>query len=100
HPQSTTHALKKRGKRHIPILLGCPVPRRDIDGQCERYAVTMLSLFKPWARAAAVPLKEATIGWTQAFDDLMQHISPSLMAVMDHMHEQWECRDAAADFSA
>ncbi|KAJ7206385.1 hypothetical protein GGX14DRAFT_308670, partial [Mycena pura] len=100
HPQFMTHALRKRKIRHISVLCGWPIPRRDLSEQAEKYAVTILTLFRPWNRSLEATLKAETVGWTDALATLHLTLAPQYRKVIDHMQEQWECKLAADDFSA
>ncbi|KAJ7205785.1 hypothetical protein GGX14DRAFT_333998, partial [Mycena pura] len=68
HPQYPTHALRKRKIRHIPVLCGWPIPRRDLDDQADKYAVTILALFRPWNCTVDSPLKPHNAGWSDALN--------------------------------
>ncbi|KAJ7856171.1 hypothetical protein B0H13DRAFT_1458014, partial [Mycena leptocephala] len=48
HPQYTTHCLKKLDTPVIPVLMGYRIPRNDSDNDRTKYAVAILTLFKPW----------------------------------------------------
>ncbi|KAJ7196745.1 hypothetical protein GGX14DRAFT_300460, partial [Mycena pura] len=100
HPQFTTHALRKRKIRHIPVLCGWPIPRRDLESQAEKYAVTILALFRPWNRSVDAALKPDNVSWSDALLDLLSNLEPRHLKVVNHMQEQWECKLAADDFSA
>ncbi|KAJ7199179.1 hypothetical protein GGX14DRAFT_342197, partial [Mycena pura] len=100
HPQSTTHALRKRKFRHIPVLCGWPIPRRDLPDQADKYAVTILALFCPWNRSMKTALKADNVSWTDALAVLLSTLGPHHLKVINHMQEQWECKLAADDFSA
>ncbi|KAJ7214408.1 hypothetical protein GGX14DRAFT_300754, partial [Mycena pura] len=99
HPQYTTHALRKRKIRHIPVLCGWPIPRRDLADQNDKYSVSVLSLFQPWARSLTDPLKQDNVSWNDALAQLLSRLPPHHLEVIDHMQEQWECKLAADDFS-
>ncbi|KAJ7939607.1 hypothetical protein B0H13DRAFT_1587008, partial [Mycena leptocephala] len=47
HPQYTTHCLKKLDVPVIPVLTGSRIPRNDLDNDLTKYAVVILTLFKP-----------------------------------------------------
>jgi hypothetical protein len=47
HPQYTTHCLKKFDSPVIPVLIEYRVPRNDSESVELKYAVVILSLFKP-----------------------------------------------------
>jgi hypothetical protein len=64
HPQSTTHALRKCKIRHIPVLCGWPIPRRDLEDQAEKYAVAILALFRPWYRSVVHSSRMMSVGVT------------------------------------
>ncbi|KAJ7256301.1 hypothetical protein C8J57DRAFT_1074979, partial [Mycena rebaudengoi] len=100
HPQSTTHALRKRKIRHIPVLCGWPIPRRDLEDQAEMYAVSILTLFRPWNRSVDATLKPDDVSWSDALALLLSTLPPHHLKVINHMQEQWECKLAADDFSA
>ncbi|KAJ6498548.1 hypothetical protein C8R47DRAFT_1193970 [Mycena vitilis] len=100
HPQKSTHLLRKRKVMHIPVLSGTPIPRRDIEEHADKYAVVMLTLFRPWNRSASDPLKSEASSWKTAIAEFLLSASHSYIKIMDHMQEQWECRLAADDFSA
>ncbi|KAJ7264710.1 hypothetical protein C8J57DRAFT_1069684, partial [Mycena rebaudengoi] len=100
HPQHTTHALRKRKIRHIPVLCGWPIPRRDLADQADKYAVVILALFRPWNRSVEPALKADDVSWTDALALLLSTLAPHHLKVINHMQEQWECKLAAADFSA
>ncbi|KAJ7576217.1 hypothetical protein C8J56DRAFT_800347 [Mycena floridula] len=74
HPQATTHALRLRKVRHIPVLTGTAIPRCDLEDQHEKYAVTILALFKPWARSKVNPLKSDRISWSLALSNLLESL--------------------------
>lgn len=59
----------------------------------------MLTLFKPWRRSSSAPLKEDTIGWAEALQQLLHELDSEKLAIIDHMQEQWECKLAADLFS-
>ncbi|CAF1549958.1 unnamed protein product [Rotaria sp. Silwood1] len=48
NPQTTTHLLMEYSERHVPILYGPQIPRRDRDDTRERYSRALLTLFVPW----------------------------------------------------
>ncbi|CAF4798584.1 unnamed protein product, partial [Rotaria sp. Silwood2] len=48
HPQTTTHILMRYSERHVPVLYGPQIPRRDRDDTRERYGRAILTLFVPW----------------------------------------------------
>ena len=100
HPQYTTHALRRRKVRHIPVLCGWPIPRRDLPDQADKYAVTILSLFRPWSRSGHAPLKPEDVSWSDALAELLSKLPPHHWEIINHMQEQWECKLAADDFSA
>ncbi|KAJ7100741.1 hypothetical protein B0H15DRAFT_762870, partial [Mycena belliarum] len=99
HPQKSTHILRKRKLIHIPVLSGSPIPRRDLQDQINKYAIVMVSLFRPWNRSPTHPLKPETISWSDALNDLLSSAPQHTLDIIDHMQEQWECRLAADDYS-
>ncbi|KAJ7203079.1 hypothetical protein GGX14DRAFT_307802, partial [Mycena pura] len=100
HPQHSTHALRKRKIRHIPVLCGWPIPRRDLADQADKYAVTILALFRPWNRTVDCVLKAHNVTWCDALIHHLSTLPPHHLKVINHMQEQWECKLAADDFSA
>ncbi|KAJ7911419.1 hypothetical protein B0H13DRAFT_1546796, partial [Mycena leptocephala] len=67
HPQHTTHCLKKLDEPVIPVLKGYRVPRNDSENDNLKYAVVILTLFKPWSNTKSSPLKSPDTPWEEAF---------------------------------
>ncbi|KAJ7164355.1 hypothetical protein C8R46DRAFT_835959, partial [Mycena filopes] len=99
HPQIGTHVLRKHKMNHIPVLSGTPIPRRDIADQANKYAIVMLTLFRPWRRSTENPLKSGNTSWQQALADLILSLPNDKLKIIDHMQERWECQLAADNFS-
>ncbi|KAJ7065994.1 hypothetical protein B0H15DRAFT_761032, partial [Mycena belliarum] len=100
HPQYTTHCLKKLDAPIIPVLMGYQIPRNDMDDDHTKYAVIILTLFKPWSEIKSCPLKSQEIAWSDALNDLRQVISAEHARIILNMQLLYQTRDAKFDFAA
>jgi hypothetical protein len=101
HPQAKTDCMKRRTGRIIPVFLGYPVPRRDRPEVADRYAATVLSLFKPWSRDQSQPVKHPDTSWEVSVGDFLKDgIKLEHVRVLDHMQEAYECKNAKDDYAA
>ncbi|KAJ7727125.1 hypothetical protein DFH07DRAFT_725617, partial [Mycena maculata] len=96
HPQYTTHCLKKLDTPVIPVLMGYRIPRNDSVNDLTKYAVVILTLFKPWLDTKSSPLKSPDIAWSDALNDFKPSMSPEIMLNMQLLYQT---RDAKFDFA-
>lgn len=99
HPQRETHhpilLMADEYKDRVPNFLGGALPRRD-KGDAEAYAMTMLTLFKPWR--TGMDLKNETQNWSEVFH--YHQFSDRFKQLMDNFNLRYECADARDDFAA
>ncbi|KAJ7893605.1 hypothetical protein B0H14DRAFT_2334693 [Mycena olivaceomarginata] len=100
HPQYTTHCLKKLDAPVIPVLMGYRIPRNDLDNDLTKYAVVILTLFKPWSETKSSPLKSQDIAWPDALNDFKRSMSPEHAKIVLNMQLLYQTRDAKFDFAA
>ncbi|KAJ7242276.1 hypothetical protein C8J57DRAFT_1084415, partial [Mycena rebaudengoi] len=97
HPQYTTHCLKKLDSPVIPVLMGYRVLRNDVESDQLKYAVVILSLFKPWSNTKSSPLKPPDIAWPHALNDFKMSMSPEHARIVLNMQLLYQTRDAKFD---
>lgn len=97
HPHHDTHFVRLNAEKNamIPCFVGGILPRRD-KGNQEDYALTMLTIFKPWRDGR--DLKDTDDSWENAM--LSHKFSDRQIEIMDFFHIRYECNDARDDFSA
>ncbi len=97
HPQSKTHRLKLTTEDHafVPDFKGKPLPRRD-QGNRTDYALSMLTLFKPWRTPS--DLKDPDQLWDDALEAYA--FTPRQNELMKFFQVRYECNDARDDYSA
>ncbi|KAJ7191992.1 hypothetical protein B0H12DRAFT_1082739 [Mycena haematopus] len=100
HPQYNTHCLKKLDSPVIPVLMGYRVPRNDSASDELKYAVIILSLFKPWSNIKLSPLKSADTNWLEELANLKPQLSPEHSRVVLNMQLLYQTRDAKFDYAA
>jgi hypothetical protein len=100
HPQYTTHCLKKLNVTAVPVLMGYRVPRNDLKADEVKYAVAMLTLFKPWSNVRTSPLKPKTVTWKDAFRQWKSAMPPEHIQVTCNMQLLYQTKDVKFDFSA
>lgn len=93
HSQQTTHCLKRLENPVIPVFMGYRVPRNDSEGDKLKYAVVMLTLFRPWSTVKSSPLKSMDTAWPDALHEL-EHVRVTL-----NMQLLYQTRDAKFDFA-
>ncbi|KAJ7191335.1 hypothetical protein GGX14DRAFT_300210, partial [Mycena pura] len=98
HPQYTSHCLQKLDDPIIPVLMGYRVPRNDSANDEQKYAVVILTLFKPWSNTKSSPLKEVNMSWLDALNDFRSSISSEHHRVVLNMQLLYQTRDAKFDF--
>ncbi|KAJ7241207.1 hypothetical protein B0H12DRAFT_1074568 [Mycena haematopus] len=100
HPQYTSHCLKKLDSPVIPVLMGYRVPRNDSASDELKYAVIILSLFKPWSDVKSSPLKSLDSNWLEALANLKLQLNPEHSRVVLNMQLLYQTRDAKFDYAA
>ncbi|KZV60467.1 hypothetical protein PENSPDRAFT_594050, partial [Peniophora sp. CONT] len=97
HPQHDSYRIKvlTEERSKIPNFVAGTLPRRD-KGDMEYYAMTMLTLFKPWTDA--LHLKEENQTWEEAF--AAYDFTERQREIMRFFHVRYECNDARDDFRA
>ncbi|KAJ7704060.1 hypothetical protein B0H17DRAFT_921592, partial [Mycena rosella] len=81
----------------IPVLLGYRVPRNDLEADQLKYAVVILSLFKPWSNTKPSPLKSPDIAWPDALDEFKIAMAPEHARIVLNMQLLHQTRDAKFD---
>ncbi|KAJ6573561.1 hypothetical protein DFH09DRAFT_915893 [Mycena vulgaris] len=94
HPQYTTHCLKKLDSPVIPVLMGYRVPRNDSESDELKYAVVILSLFKPWSNIKSSPLKSSDATWLNALNEFKPSMCPEHSRTVLNMQLLYQTRDA------
>ncbi|KAG2145269.1 hypothetical protein DEU56DRAFT_732367, partial [Suillus clintonianus] len=91
HAQFSTHMLRLRSKKVVPLLLGDALPRPDqSEEENELHCRAMMLLFKPWREFS--DLKSDVESWVDAFE---KETFPSrLLAIIKNMNVENECKDA------
>ncbi|KAI0684406.1 hypothetical protein C8Q76DRAFT_620384, partial [Earliella scabrosa] len=85
--------LRKRVVWVIPVILGDRIPRYDRSSEeRERWARTMLVLFRPWRHPQ--DLKEPEESWHDAYERYQAQIPREHMDIIHNMNVLSECRDA------
>ncbi|KAL0057240.1 hypothetical protein AAF712_016127 [Marasmius tenuissimus] len=100
HPQYTTHCLKKLDSTIVPVLMGYRIPPWDCSNDDEKYAVTMLTLFKPWSDDKESPLKPKDLGWIDAFQQFKSLMSLEHVSITRNMQLLYQTKDTKFDFQA
>ncbi|CAF3241520.1 unnamed protein product [Rotaria sp. Silwood2] len=90
HPQTTTHILMKYSERHVPILYGPQIPRRDRDDTRERYSRAILTLFVPWRTVTDLCGVNQT--WEDAFKSRQNRISIHSWKIIENIQLLHECK--------
>lgn len=99
HPNRKSHAVFKVKDERAFILnyIGGLLPRPD-QGDCERYCIIMLTLFKPDSWRDPKNMKLETASWEDTFQNTV--FTPRSIEVMKNMNLLYECYEASHDFSA
>lgn len=97
HPECETHILRERqeSKQYIVVPIGPAIPRRDREEVKEKYAKTMLLLFKPWR--TLTDLKGESLSWSDAFENFSVSADKATLRVIDNIQVLHECRDSRDD---
>ncbi|VDB90195.1 unnamed protein product [Peniophora sp. CBMAI 1063] len=97
HPQRDSYRIRVLDEDacSIPNFVGGTLPRRD-KGDVEWYAMTMLTMFKPWRDPKE--LKSAEQTWQEAFEAF--EFTARQREIMGFFHIRYECNDARDDFRA
>ncbi|CAF4214917.1 unnamed protein product [Rotaria sp. Silwood2] len=90
HPQTTTHILMKYSERHVPILYGPQIPRRDRDDTRERYSRAILTLFVPWRTVTDLCGVNQTC--EDAFKSRQNRISIHSWKIIENIQLLHECK--------
>ncbi|KAF8193073.1 hypothetical protein K438DRAFT_1505185, partial [Mycena galopus ATCC 62051] len=91
HPQVTSHLARLKRVPWINVLLGPSIPRPDRGPeQKEKWARTMLILFKPWRTVRDLRSQRET--WSSAFE--RSQFSEVVLKIMRNMRVEDECQDA------
>ncbi|KAJ7205616.1 hypothetical protein B0H12DRAFT_1035016, partial [Mycena haematopus] len=77
--------------------MGYRVPRNDLDNDLTKYAVIILTLFKPWSEIKFSPLKSQDIAWPDALNDFKRSMSPEHARIALNMQLLYQTRDAKFD---
>ncbi|KAJ7827715.1 hypothetical protein B0H13DRAFT_1917520 [Mycena leptocephala] len=84
----------------MPVLMEYCVPRNDSEGDKLKYAVVMLTLFRPWSTVESSPLKSMDTAWPDALHEFQDSLSPEHVRVTLNMQLLYQTRDAKFDFAA
>ncbi|KAJ7833405.1 hypothetical protein B0H13DRAFT_1562967, partial [Mycena leptocephala] len=98
HPQYTTHCLKKLDSPRVPVLMGYRIPLSDLQSDELKYAVALLTLFKPWSNTKSSPLKSPETPWINALADFKASMSSEHTRIVLNMQLLYQTRDAKFDF--
>ncbi|CUA73486.1 hypothetical protein RSOLAG22IIIB_05336 [Rhizoctonia solani] len=70
-------------------------PRRSDPSQEELYAISMLTLLKPWH--SLEDLKSPEQSWSQALDDFVSNADRHIQDILDNLEHYHTCRTAAEE---
>ncbi|KAJ7816558.1 hypothetical protein B0H13DRAFT_1504535, partial [Mycena leptocephala] len=98
HSEYTTHCLKKLDTPVIPVLMGYRIPRNDFEPDRTKYAVVILTLFRPWSDIKSSPVKFPSIGWEDALNEFRPTMSAEHVRITLNMQLLYQTRDAKFDF--
>ncbi|CAF3822952.1 unnamed protein product [Rotaria sp. Silwood1] len=90
HPQITPHLLMESSERHVPILYGPQIPRRDRDDTRERYSRALLTLFVPWR--TVTDLCDINQTWEDALKSRQNRVSIRSWKIIENIQLLHECR--------
>ncbi|CAF4676749.1 unnamed protein product, partial [Rotaria socialis] len=89
-PQATAYLMLKYSNRHVPILYGPKIPRRDRDETRERYSRAPLTLFVPWRTVA--DLCDFNQTWEDALKSRQHLISTYSWKIIEKIQLLHECK--------
>jgi hypothetical protein len=90
HPQTTTHLLMKYSEKHVPILYGPQIPRRDREDTQERYNRALLTLFVPWR--TVTDLCDVNQTWEDVFKSRQNRVSSRSWKIIENIQLLHECK--------
>ncbi|KAJ7209371.1 hypothetical protein C8J57DRAFT_1098634 [Mycena rebaudengoi] len=97
HRQVDTHMSRFRVEPVVLVLLGPTLPRGDGgDTEREKWARSMMILFKPWRTLSDLKSPDQT--WLQAFD--ATHFSENIQQLMKNINVEHECKDAKDEYES
>ncbi|THU82121.1 hypothetical protein K435DRAFT_598903, partial [Dendrothele bispora CBS 962.96] len=73
------------------------IPRSDREDQKIKYAIVMLTLFKPWSNNKSELLKPVEQSWCDAFQSWKNDTSQQYLKVISNMQLLYESKDAKFD---
>ncbi|KAJ7106782.1 hypothetical protein C8R44DRAFT_541872, partial [Mycena epipterygia] len=76
---------------------GYRVPRNDSKNDNLKYAVVILTLFKPWSNNKSSPVKSPDMSWEEAFHEFKLIMSPEHVRITLNMQLLYQTRDAKSD---
>ena len=97
HPLAATHQVHCVRENHsiVPNFIGGALPREK-DGNMNYFAITMLTLFKPWRKIE--DLKSPDQQWETIFN--LHQFSDREKEIMKYFQVRYECLDARDDYNA
>jgi hypothetical protein len=100
HSQYSSYCLKEVDKPIIPVLMGYCVPRNDCDADKDKYAVVILTLFKPWSSSKDSPLKETATTWSESLAEFLPCLTEDQKSVIANLQLLYQTKDAKFDYQA